>query len=44
MHILEHWDDGNTQINIEEEETHTSVSRLFDEYYRFILNIISIVS
>ena len=26
-HILEHWDDGNTQINIGEGETHTSVSR-----------------
>ena len=26
-HILEHWDDCNTQINIEEGESHTSVSR-----------------
>ena len=25
--ILEHWDDCNTQINIEEGETHTNVSR-----------------
>ena len=27
MHILEHWDDGNTQINIGEEEMLTSVLR-----------------
>ena len=26
-HILEHWDDSNTQINIGEGENHTSVSR-----------------
>ena len=37
-HILEHWDDCNTQINIGEGENHTSVSRYCDEYCSSLTN------